>query len=76
MTKEDFIKLLQDELEYETELSGVTLIKELEEWDSMSAMILIGVIAQNFGVTLNANDIKAITTVDSIVGIIGSEKFN
>lgn len=75
MTKDAFIKLLQDELEYENELYGNTLIKELEEWDSMSAMILIGVVAQNFGVTLKANDIDAITTIDSILEIIGSEKF-
>jgi acyl carrier protein len=76
MTKDAFIKLLQDELEYENELYGNTLIKELEEWDSMSAMILIGVVAQNFGVTLKANDIEAITTIDSILEIIGSDKFN
>ena len=76
MTKDAFIKLLQDELEYENELYGNTLIKDLEEWDSMSAMILIGVVAQNFGVTLKANDIEAITTIDSILEIIGSEKFN
>lgn len=75
MTKDAFIKLLQDELEYENELYGNTLLKELEEWDSMSAMILIGVVAQNFGVTLKANDIEAITTIDSILEIIGSEKF-
>lgn len=76
MTKQEFIKLLQDELEYEIVLSSDTLIKELEEWDSMSAMVLIGVVAQNFGVTLKANDIEAITTIDSIIGIIGSDKFN
>jgi acyl carrier protein len=75
MTKDAFIKLLQDELEYENELYGNTLIKELEEWDSMSAMILIGFVAQNFGVTLKAIDIEAITTIDSILEIIGSEKF-
>jgi acyl carrier protein len=76
MKKEEFLKLLQDELEYEIVLSGDTLIKELEEWDSMSAMVLIGVIAQNFGVTLKADDINAITTIDSIIDIIGSDKFN
>jgi acyl carrier protein len=76
MTKEEFLKVLQDELEYEIVLSGDTLIKELEEWDSMSAMVLIGVVAQNFGVTLKASDIEAITTIDSIIEIIGSDKFN
>lgn len=76
MTKQEFIMLLQDELEYEIVLSGDTLIKELEEWDSMSAMVLIGVVAQNFGVTLKASDIEAITTIDSILEIIGSDKFN
>jgi acyl carrier protein len=76
MTKQEFINLLQDELEYEIVLSSDTLIKELEEWDSMSAMVLIGVVSQNFGVTLKASDIEAITTIDSIIGIIGNDKFN
>ncbi len=76
MTKEDFFKLLQDELEYEIVLSGDTLIKEVEEWDSMSAMVLIGVVSQNFGVTLNANNIEAITTINSIIEIIGGDKFD
>ncbi len=76
MNKQEFIKLLQDELEYEVVLTSDTLIKELEEWDSMSAMVLIGVVAQNFGVTLKASDIEAISTIDSIIAIIGNDKFN
>lgn len=75
MTKEEFIKDLQEELEYETVLQADTNLKNLEEWDSMSAMILIGFVSDKFDITLNADDIKSITTINSLIDRIGSEKF-
>lgn len=76
MTKAEFIARLQEELEYETPLAPDTMIRELDEWDSMSAMVLIGFVSQQFGVTLKGDDIREITTIDSLVARIGAEKFN
>jgi acyl carrier protein len=73
----DFIESFVEELEIEsTDVSVETNIKDLDEWDSMTAMILIGFVSNNFKVTLNADDIKALTTVQSLIDKIGIEKFN
>ncbi|MFC4817379.1 MULTISPECIES: phosphopantetheine-binding protein [unclassified Flavobacterium] len=76
MTKQDFIKGLEEELELETALEFDTDIKQLEEWDSMTAMLLIGYVSNEFSVTLNAEDIKKITTISSLIEKIGVEKFD
>lgn len=75
MKKADFMLGLQEELELELQLTGDTDLKSLEEWDSMAAMLLIGYVSNEFGVTLNADDIKNITTVDSLIVMIGIDKF-
>lgn len=76
MDKAKFLVDLAEELEIETGLEGTTNIKELEEWDSMTAMLLIGFVSNECGVTLNADDIKDLTTVNSLIEKIGTEKFN
>lgn len=76
MEKSLFLLRLQEELEYDTKLDLNTNIKELEEWDSMGAMILIGFVSDEFGVNLNADDIKKITTVNSLIEKIGHNKFS
>jgi acyl carrier protein len=67
------ISKLQEELEFETELTETTNLKDLDEWDSMGAMVLIGFVSEEFGVTLNADDIKAMTTINSLIEKIGLE---
>lgn len=76
MEIEKFLKLLVEELELESPLSVTTNLKELEEWDSMVAMMLIGVVSNEFDMTLSAKDIEEITTVQSLINKIGVEKFS
>lgn len=76
MTIQEFILGLQEELEIEGNLENTTNIKDLEEWDSMTAMLLIGYISNEFNVTLTSNDLDALTTIDSLIDKIGAEKFN
>ena len=76
MNKQEFISGLQEELELETQLTEDTDLKQLEEWDSMAAMILIGYVSNNLDITLNADYLKGITTVSSLIDRIGTEHFN
>ena len=76
MTKQEFLLALQEELEFDTTLEVSTSLQDLDEWDSMGAMILIGFVSNEFDVTLTSDDIKAITTIDSLIERIGAEKFN
>jgi len=75
MNKQDFIKELSEELELETAVTIASSIKDLDEWDSMGAMILIAYVSDTFDVTLNAEDIESITTFNSLIERIGEEKF-
>ena len=75
MKKQDFIKELSEELELETIVSLASSIKDLDEWDSMGAMILIAYVSDTFDVALNADDIESITTFNSLIERIGEEKF-
>jgi len=76
MIKQDFINELAEEMEIESQVSLDTILKDLDEWDSMGAMILIGYVSDKFDVTLNADDIEALTTFQSLVDKIGDEKFS
>lgn len=71
-----FLDLLKEELELENDLLVTTNIKELEEWDSMTAMMLIGLVSSEFDINLSADNIKELTTIESLINIIGKEKFN
>ncbi|QQD15390.1 acyl carrier protein [Sphingobacterium sp. UDSM-2020] len=76
MNTEKFLELLVEELELENPLTLASNLKELEEWDSMTAMLLIGVVSNEFGKTLSAEDIKELTTVQSLVDKIGAQQFS
>ena len=75
MKKEEFIKELSELLELETIVTLETNIKNMDEWDSMGAMILIGYISDTFDVTLNADDISSLSTFGALIERIGKERF-
>ena len=75
MTKDEFIQNLIEELELETSITMFTKFKDLEEWDSMGAMVLIGYVSDNFGLILTGKDIENLTDVQSLIDKIGSDKF-
>tara|TARA_B110000046_G_scaffold183827_1_gene220831 strand:- start:583 stop:813 length:231 start_codon:yes stop_codon:yes gene_type:complete len=76
MNKQKFIAELSEELLIETDVTLDTKFKELDEWDSMGAMMLIGYVSDNFEVILNADDIDSLTTIQSLIQKIGNEKFS
>ena len=76
MTKQEFILGLQVELELEVVLNGSTNLKDIEEWESMEAMVLIGFVSNEFDLILSPNDISEMTTIDSLIEIIGHDKFD
>jgi len=62
-----FLKELQEELEIENiNLELKTRLKDCDEWDSMSALVLIAYAESKFSVNLGAEDIKEIDTVESL----------
>jgi len=75
MNTEKFLELLKEELELESDLKVSTNLKELDEWDSMVAMLLIGLVSNEFDVNLTGDDLNSITTVQSLIEKIGPDRF-
>lgn len=78
MKTTDFINELKDALEIEEEEQEITLetnLKELEEYDSLSVLSIIAMIDKNFGKQIPSTDFVKITTVSSLMELIGKEHF-
>jgi len=76
MKRQEFIELFVEELEIEnTIVTEDTELSSLDEWDSMGAMILIGLTQDNFGVKIASSDLKSISTIKELMDKIGSDKF-
>jgi len=78
MKTEDFVEELKDALEIEDEDKEITLetnLKELEEYDSLSVLSIIAMIDKNFGKQIPSSDFVKITTVRTLMKLIGKEYF-
>ncbi|HEX8576518.1 MAG TPA: phosphopantetheine-binding protein [Flavobacterium sp.] len=75
MKRNEFILGLGEELELNEILTENTNLKNLDEWDSMASMLLIGYVSNEVGVTITSDDLKDITTVSSLIEKIGADKF-
>jgi len=78
MKTEDFVNELKDALEIEDEDQEITLetnLKELEEYDSLSVLSIIAMIDKNFSQQIPSIDFVKITTIKSLMDLIGKEYF-
>jgi acyl carrier protein len=74
MKRDQFIAKLRDELELESEIEFSTNLHELDEWDSMTAMVLIGFVSDNFSLTMTGEDLKKINSINELIDFIGNDK--
>ena len=63
------ISTVFDDVELD-DLSMNTQFKNLDEWSSLSALGLLAVVSDEFGVELNNNDIKNAETIQDLFNII------
>lgn len=78
MKKEEFIKKLKNALEIEDEDKEITLetdLRDLEEYDSLSLLAIIAMIDKNFGKQIPSSDFAKVTTVKSLMDLIGKDYF-
>jgi len=78
MKTEAFIYELKDALEIEDEDQEITIktdLKDLEEYDSLSVLSIIAMIDKNFGKQIPSSDFLKVTTVNSLMDLIGKEYF-
>ena len=77
MTKSEFLSELHEMLEITSikELTPDTVLKEIEEYDSLFLLTIISIIDEKFGIQLTAEQLSTITTLQSLIELIGIGKF-
>lgn len=79
MKVEDFIDELKDALEIEDEDKEITLetdLRYIEEYDSLSVLAIIAMIDKNFSKQIPSANFIKITTIKSLIDLIGKEYFD
>lgn len=71
MTRDEFLKEMQDVLQTETDLTPETILSDLEEWDSLSVMATMAFLDKQFGLKLKLNDFKSMSTMADIMAKTG-----
>ncbi len=74
ITIEDFIKKIEDEFD-ELEpgkLKPDSVFREMFDWNSINALVLIAMVKTEYDVTLNADDLTQSKTVKDVFDIIQS----
>ena len=68
MELQEFIDKFAEEIEIEepSAITGDTVIRELEEWNSLKAMLLIAFIDEEFGKEFSSKNLKSCVTVNDI----------
>jgi acyl carrier protein len=76
MKIEHFCELLKEELNEKTTITPETNFKELESYGSLSAVLVMQLVENKFGVSLNPRSFRNINTIGDLTEAIGIEKFN
>lgn len=71
MTKEEFVEQMQDVLQTDADLTMVTTLNELDEWDSLAMMATMAFLDKNFGAKVSIKDFREMQTVGDIAARAG-----
>ena len=77
MKKTDFFRQFHEFLEIKSisTFDEHTNLKSLEEYDSFMLMTIIAYVDDNFSTKITASQLKEITTIKSLMEIVGLKKF-
>lgn len=72
----DFVTNFVSQLETPTttEITSKTEFRNLESWDSLTALSIIAMVDDEYGVTLTGEDIKKSNTIGEIFEIVQNKK--
>ncbi|AWV99867.1 acyl carrier protein [Arcticibacterium luteifluviistationis] len=76
MDIEEFIQLFAEQFD-ETEVSEFkpeTEFRQLEEWDSMVALMIIAMVDEEYGVKVSGDDIRNSATIKDLMDVVASKK--
>lgn len=75
--KEKFIQNLKETLEINDDkvITVDTNLADLEEYDSLSVLVIVTMIEKEYKKQISSSDFEKITTVNSLMELIGKEYF-
>ncbi|MGK4569268.1 acyl carrier protein [Flavobacterium sp. 3HN19-14] len=74
MDKDAFLKGFQEQFDNDPEsISFETKYKDLDEWSSMMALIIIAFVDESYEVPLTGDDFKSATTVGELADIVAQK---
>ncbi|MGS0748146.1 acyl carrier protein [Halpernia sp. GG3] len=76
MTKEQFCEKLKEELGEISSISPETDFKNLESYGSLSAVLVLQLIENQFDIKLNPRSFRSLKTVNDIAESVGSDKLS
>jgi Phosphopantetheine attachment site. len=76
MTYTHFYDLLKLAVDTAEDINMKSVLADLEGYDSLSILGIMAMADGSFGVKLTASDFSKVTTVESLINIIGREHFN
>ena len=77
MKTQEFIELLKEALEVENQdLTKESNLKDISGYDSMSILIIIALVDEKFSKKVTGQQLASITTISSLIDLIGLEYFD
>jgi acyl carrier protein len=75
MQKQEFFEKLKEALETEENVNENTVLKNLPEYSSLTTLLLIALIDENFDKSLTAKELNTVSTIKSLMDLIGTDQF-
>lgn len=76
MLVSDFLSELGELMEVEQALTLETRLADLEEFNSLAVMAIVALVDERFDIMLMGQQLTSITTVGSLVDLIGTDRFS
>lgn len=73
---DDFVSVVSDLFSSETNVNAQTRFRDLEEWSSMQALILIAAVDEHFGVTLPEKEFRSAVNVQDLFNLTNTLQEN
>lgn len=70
MSPEEFCEILKDNLNEATDIKVDTDFKNLESYGSLSAVLILQLVEDHFGVKLNPREFRKMNTVNDILNAV------
>lgn len=72
---EEFVALFAEQFDDTdaSEIHASTEFKELDEWSSLTSLVVIGMVDEEFGITIKGEDIRNSKTVEDLYNAVKSK---